>query len=100
MIINFLIIIHNIMLFKIVFKNFRSNIRKYILFFTSNVIAVAELFIFWGMNNVVTDVITEPSIMMGVKSDFMIAVSLITVITMLLMIYSISDVTYELKDGV
>ena len=88
MIINFLIIIHNIMLFKIVFKNFRSNIRKYILFFTSNVIAVAELFIFWGMNNVVTDVITEPSIMMGVKSDFMIAVSLITVITMLLMIYS------------
>lgn len=40
------------------------------------------------MNNVVTDVITEPSIMMGVKSDFMIAVSLITVITMLLMIYS------------
>ena len=34
------------MLHKIIYKNFKSNIRKYILFFASNIIAVAELFIF------------------------------------------------------
>ena len=38
------------MLHKIIYKNFKSNIREYILFFVSNIIAVAELFIFWGLN--------------------------------------------------
>ena len=60
------------MLHKIIYKNFKSNIRKYILFFVSNIIAVAELFIFWGLNDVVVRAVTEPSIMMGIKSDFMI----------------------------
>ena len=69
------------MLHKIIYKNFKSNIRKYILFFVSNIIAVAELFIFWGLNDVVVRAVTEPSIMMGIKSDFMIAVGLITVDT-------------------
>ena len=64
------------MLHKIIYKNFKSNIRKYILFFVSNIIAVAELFIFWGLNDVVVRAVTEPSIMMGIKSDFMIAVGL------------------------
>ena len=32
--------------------------------------------------------VTEPSIMMGIKSDFMIAVGLITVVTILLMVFS------------
>lgn len=64
------------MLHKIIYKNFKSNIRKYILFFSSNIIAVAELFIFWGLNDVVVRAVTEPSIMMGIKSDFMIAVGL------------------------
>lgn len=72
-----------------IFKvNFKSNIRKYILFFVSNIIAVAELFIFWGLNDVVVRAVTEPSIMMGIKSDFMIAVGLITVVTILLMVFS------------
>ncbi len=76
------------MLHKIIYKNFKSNIRKYILFFVSNIIAVAELFIFWGLNDVVVRAVTEPSIMMGIKSDFMIAVGLITVVTILLMVFS------------
>ena len=76
------------MLHKIIYKNFKSNIRKYILFFVSNIMAVAELFIFWGLNDVVVRAVTEPSIMMGIKSDFMIAVGLITVITILLMVFS------------
>ena len=56
--------------------------------FASNIIAVAELFIFWGLNDVVVRAVTEPSIMMGIKSDFMIAVGLITVVTILLMVFS------------
>ena len=76
------------MLHKIIYKNFKSNIRKYILFFVSNIIAVAELFIFWGLNDVVVRAVTEPSIMMGIKSDFMIAVGLITGVTILLMVFS------------
>ena len=64
------------MLHKIIYKNFKSNIRKYILFFVSNIIAVAELFIFWGLNDVVVRAVTEPSIMMAIKSDFMIAIIL------------------------
>ena len=76
------------MLHKIIYKNFKSNIRKYILFFVSNIIAVAELFIFWGLNDVVVRAVTAPSIMMGIKSDFMIAVGLITGVTILLMVFS------------
>ena len=52
------------MLHKIIYKNFKSNLRKYILFFASNIIAVAELFIFWGLNDVIVRAVTEPSIMM------------------------------------
>ena len=85
------------MLHKIIYKNFKSNIRKYILFFVSNIIAVAELFIFWGLNDVVVRAVTEPSIMMGIKSDFMIAVGLITVVTILLMVFSMR---YYIKLGI
>lgn len=76
------------MLSKIIFKNFKSNIKNYILFFISNIIAVAELFIFWGLNDVVMRAVTDPSIVMGIKSDFMIAVGLVTMITVLLMVFS------------
>ncbi|MCI8319814.1 MAG: hypothetical protein HFH02_01915 [Dorea sp.] len=63
------------MLSKVIIKNFRSNIKNYILFFISNIIAAAELFSFWGLNNIVMRAVTDPSIVMGIKSDFMIAVS-------------------------
>lgn len=80
------------MLLKIIYKNFKSNIRKYILFFVSNIMAVAELFIFWGLNDVVVRAVTEPSIMMGIKSDFMIAVGLITVINQFQVFHEGSDI--------
>ena len=88
------------MLHKIIYKNFKSNIRKYILFFVSNIIAVAELFIFWGLNDVVVRAVTEPSIMMGIKSDFMIAVGLITVVTILLMVFSMRYYAWDEKEDV
>lgn len=76
------------MLSKIIFKNFKSNIKNYILFFISNIIAVAELFVFWGLNDVVLRAVTDSSIAIDIKSDFMIAVGLVTIITILLMVFS------------
>lgn len=34
------------MLTKIIYKNFRSNLKNYILFFLSNIVASMELFVF------------------------------------------------------
>ena len=47
------------MLYKIIFKNFKSNLKSYILFFISNIIAVAELFAFWGMNSIIKKVVSD-----------------------------------------
>ena len=76
------------MLTKIIIKNFKSNIKNYILFFISNIVSVAELFLFCGLNNIIMRAITEPTIMMGIKNDFMMAVKLVTVISILLMVFS------------
>ena len=44
---------------KIILKNFKSNLHNYILFFISNIVAVAEMIAFWGMNDIVTKAITD-----------------------------------------
>ena len=36
------------MLTKIIYKNFRSNLKNYILFFLSNIVAIMELFVFYA----------------------------------------------------
>ena len=76
------------MLTKIIIKNFKSNIKNYILFFISNIVSVAELFLFCGLNNIIMRAVTEPSIMIGIKNDFMMAVKLLTVISIFLMVFS------------
>lgn len=76
------------MLLKVILKNFKSHLKNYILFFISNMIAVAELFVFWGLNDIVLRAVTDSSIVMGIKSDFMVAVGLVTVVTVLLMVFS------------
>lgn len=47
------------MLKKIVIKNFISNRRGYLLYFTSNIIATMELFIFWGLKDIVLRAIKD-----------------------------------------
>ena len=39
------------MLTKIIYKNFRSNLKNYILFFLSNIVAIMELFVFYGIRS-------------------------------------------------
>ena len=40
------------MLTKIIYKNFRSNLKNYILFFLSNIVASMELFVFRGLKEI------------------------------------------------
>lgn len=75
------------MLNKIIIKNFKANLHNYILFFISNILAVAELVAFWGLNDIVTDAITDTVTAKALKTDFVIAAGLITVITIFLMIF-------------
>ncbi len=76
------------MLRKIILKNFRSNVKTYILFFVSNMFAVVELFIFWGLNDMVKDLITEKVTALALKIDFGIAAGVIAFITVCLMVFS------------
>ena len=41
------------MLTKIIYKNFRSNLKNYILFFLSNIVAIMELFVFYGIRSII-----------------------------------------------
>lgn len=87
------------MLNKVILKNFKSNLHNYILFFISNIVAVAEMIAFWGMNDIVTKAITDNVTAAALKMDFKIAAGLITVITILLMIFSMKHyIQLRMKD--
>ena len=45
------------MLTKIIYKNFRSNLKNYILFFLSNIVASMELFVFSGLKEIVLKIL-------------------------------------------
>lgn len=84
---------------KIIIKNFKSNLHNYILFFISNILAVSELVAFWGLNDIVTEAITDQVTAAALKYDFNIAAGLITVITIFLMIFSMKHyVQLRIKD--
>lgn len=76
------------MLKKVIIKNFKSNGKTYLLFYISNILAVAELFVFWGLNDIVKDAITEKVTALALKTDFMIAAGVITFVMVCLMCFS------------
>ena len=87
------------MLSKIILKNFKSNFRNYIIFFVSNIIAIAELFVFWGIGNVVRDAVTDNIVGVALAFDFKVASGLVIFITVFLMIYSMRHyVRVRMKD--
>ena len=47
------------MLTKIIYKNFRSNLKNYILFFLSNIVAIMELFVFRGLKEIVLQIVKD-----------------------------------------
>ena len=76
------------MLTKIIYKNFRSNLKNYILFFLSNIVAIMELFVFYGIRSIIKSSITDKVTAEALKRDFQIAVGIIAVITLMLMFYA------------
>lgn len=87
------------MLYKIIFKNFKSNLKNYILFFISNIIAVAEMFAFWGIDDIVKDAVTDEIIAFALKYDFRIAAGLVSIITVFLMVFAMRHyVNLRIKD--
>lgn len=87
------------MLYKIIFKNFKSNLKSYILFFISNIIAVAELFAFWGMNSIIKNVVSDEVTAEALRYDFWIAAGLVTFITVFLMVFAMRNyIKLRIKD--
>lgn len=79
------------MLYKIIIKNFRSNLKNYILFFASNIIAVAELFTFSGINDVIFRAVRNEEMASSLKIDFMVASALVGIIACALMLFSMKS---------
>lgn len=78
----------NIMIYRVIMKNFKSNFKNYILFFACNTIAITELFIFLGINDVILRAVTDVTVAMTFKWDFMIAAGLVTIIAVAMMVFS------------
>lgn len=75
-------------LVKIIIKSFENNIKKYILFFTSNIIAVTELFLFWGLNDIVQEAVRDELTAETLTADFRVMSKVIVFIAVTLIIYS------------
>lgn len=76
------------MLTKIIYKNFRSNLKNYILFFLSNIVASMELFVFRGLKEIVLQIVKDTETAFLFRIDFTMALGMISVITIMLMAYA------------
>ena len=85
------------MLTKIIYKNFRSNLKNYILFFLSNIVAIMELFVFRGLKEIVLQIVKDTETAFLFRIDFTMALGMISVITIMLMAYAM---IYYLKSRI
>ena len=76
------------MLKKVILKNFKSNGKTYLLFYICNILASAELFVFWGLNDIVKDAVSDKVTAAALKTDFMIAAGVVAFITACIMCFS------------
>ena len=58
------------------------------MFFLSNIVAIMELFVFYGIRSIIKSSITDKVTAEALKTDFQIAVGIIAVITLMLMFYA------------
>lgn len=79
------------MLTKIIYKNFRSNLKNYILFFLSNIVAIMELFVFRGLKEIVLQIVKDTETAFLFRIDFTMALGMISVITIMLMAYAMDE---------
>ena len=85
------------MLTKIIYKNFRSNLKNYILFFLSNIVASMELFVFRGLKEIVLQIVKDTETAFLFRIDFTMALGMISVVTIMLMAYAM---IYYLKSRI
>lgn len=73
---------------KIVFKDFKSNLKNNILYFMANSVGAAELFVFWGLYSVITKVMKSGSTGESGVYDIVVCAGAIVIFSAALMVYS------------
>lgn len=77
------------MLRKIILKNFRYNLKNYLLFFLSNTVAVSLIFVFLGLKNNLGKNVTEEGTNYVLNTDFYMAVIMLSGVSALLTVYAV-----------
>ena len=87
------------MLRKIILKNFRYNLKNYLLFFLSNTLAVSLTLVFLGLKNNLGEHIEDEATNYIMKSDFFMAVVMLSVVSVVLTVYAVrSYVRVRVRD--
>lgn len=76
------------MRYRIIFKDFKSNMKNNILFFLANSVGVAEFFVFWGMYSVMTEILKGGAAGDSSSYDIVLSVGAVTIFSTALMVYS------------
>lgn len=77
------------MLKKVIFKNFKHNLKNYILFFLSNTVAITLIFVFLSLKYNLGESIKDEAINYILNMDFMMAVIILSVVSALLTVYAV-----------
>ena len=76
------------MLYHIILKNFKSSWKNYFVYFTGNIIGVAEFFVFLGLYSVSKVIMKNASADFGTIQDVMFACILVCIFSVAIMTYS------------
>lgn len=79
------------MKYRIIFKNFKSNLNNYLVFFIGNIIGTAEMLVFWGLYYSIVEMLMKSNVGMSIAFDIAISVGVITIFGTILMIYSMTN---------
>ncbi len=79
------------MLKRIVLKNFKFNLRNYLLFFLSNTLAVSLTLVFLGLKNNLGNHIEDKATNYIMSSDFFIAVIMLSAVSVVLTVYAVRN---------
>lgn len=79
------------MIYRIIFKDFKSNIKNNICFFLANSIGIAEFFVFWGMYTLMEKIMKSGVTGEDGIYDIVLSVGAIAIFSTVLMVYSMMN---------
>lgn len=79
------------MLKRVILKNFRYNLKNYLLFFLSNTLAVSLTLVFLGLKNNLGNHIEDKATNYIMKSDFLVAVVMLSAVSVVLTVYAVRN---------